>query len=109
MGVTAKHLYRRGDMINTPKLRSPRVAKRHYACVLETKCHDSTGVASWLANTVRLLDAQPDLVGLMRAGMVEATIWITTLISDPPLPPVRLDPALVRAAVATGAEILVED
>ena len=66
-------------------------------------------MSTWLDHTIRRIDDQPALAGMIRAGTVEAIPWIGVMPHDPTPAPLRLDPSLVDLATRLGARILIED
>ena len=109
MGLVAKHLHTRGELIDNPKYPSLKPATQHYASVCNARSADETGVSVWLEHTLRLVAGRPDLVALIGEGRVEAMPWIGVMIHEPVPPLLRFDPSLVALAKRLGARILIED
>ena len=109
MGLVAKHLHKRGEPIINPRHPSRRIATKHYASVAHARSTDEKDVSTWLDHTIRHINDQPALAGLIRAGKVEAIPWIAVMPHDPSPSPMRFDPSLVGSATRLGARILIED
>ena len=109
MGLVAEHLHKRGEPIMLRRGLSRLIATKHYASVAHARSSDETAVSAWLDHTVRRINDQPALAGMIRTGVVEAMPWIGIMVHDPMPPTLRFDPSLVEAATRLGARILIED
>ena len=85
------------------------IATKHYASLAHARSSDETVVSAWLDHTVRRINDQPALAGMIRTGVVEAMPWIGIMVHDPMPSPLRFDPSLVEAVTRLGARILIED